>query len=235
MPQVSLRALLVLVGLIAAGFATFALWPGIDLAVSEVFYRPGSGFVIAGYPPTEAMRMTIWNGSYAVLLLGVVGLPVAFWRRSFLRLEPRAWATMVMTGIVGPILMVDLVFKPVWGRARPADVTAFGGALPFTPPSQFSGACQANCSFVSGEMSGTTTTAICLLWLLWAWRGHVPAMAYRAGQTAIVILPLFVAWQRIAAGRHFLSDVVFAALFMLLIAGVFLRLMQPAKPHHNPA
>lgn len=229
MPQVSWLALALLAGLIALAFAVFALWPGLDLAVSHLFFQPERGFLIAGYPPTEAIRMALWRMSHAALALVVVGLPVAVRRGSFLRLPARAWAAMLLIALIGPILLVDDVIKPLWGRARPADILAFGGALPFTPPHVWAQVCPQNCSFISGEMSGTTVTALFLLWLLWAWRGRLPAGAVWATRGVILLLPLTVALQRIAAGRHFLSDVVFAALFMLLVAGLVIKALQPRR------
>lgn len=230
MPQVSARALWGLLGLIGAAFGAFALWPGLDLVVSGAFFRPGRGFLIADYPPTEAIRMAIWNLSYATLALIGVGLTVAARRGAYLRLPVRAWATMALAAVIGPILLVDDVIKPLWGRARPAEILPFGGAFPFTPPHQFAQVCAQNCSFVSGEMSGTTMTALCLLWLLWPWRAGMPQAARSGVQALILMLPLIVALQRIAAGRHFLSDVVFAALFMAFVAGIVIRLMQPRHP-----
>jgi membrane-associated phospholipid phosphatase len=44
---------------------------------------------------------------------------------------------------------------------------------------------------------------------------------------AALCLPLAVALQRIAAGRHFLSDTVFASLFTLLLALVLSALLRP--------
>jgi membrane-associated phospholipid phosphatase len=49
--------------------------------------------------------------------------------------------------------------------------------------------------------------------------------------TAACCLPLAVALQRIAAGRHFLSDTVFAVLFTLLLAlGLSLLLRRMPRP-----
>jgi lipid A 4'-phosphatase len=44
---------------------------------------------------------------------------------------------------------------------------------------------------------------------------------------AALCLPLAVALQRIAAGRHYLSDTVFALLFTLLLALALSALLRP--------
>ncbi len=114
--------------------------------------------------------------------------------------------------------MVDVVLKPLWGRARPADVEAFGGSLPFTPPHVISGACGRNCSFPAGEVAGAVALSVSILLIL----RHVdPAREgrlYRAGVAACLVIPAFTAFQRIAGGRHFLSDSLLSALFVLVIA-----------------
>ena len=53
--------------------------------------------------------------------------------------------------LVSTILLVNGLLKAYSGRPRPVDATLFGGDLGFVPAGDFSGACMANCSFVSGE------------------------------------------------------------------------------------
>ncbi|QLQ19882.1 MAG: phosphatase PAP2 family protein [Exiguobacterium profundum] len=55
---------------------------------------------------------------------------------------------------LGTGVLVHGLLKAYWGRARPAQVTEFGGIAAFTPPWLISQECTRNCSFVSGEVSG---------------------------------------------------------------------------------
>jgi lipid A 4'-phosphatase len=133
-------------------------------------------------------------------------------------LPARVWVYVLGLYAIGPGILVDLVLKPVWGRARPANVLEFGGTLAFTPPTQISDQCARNCSFVSGEVSGAVALAVCVMLILAHFRDRMGQTTYRIVAATVLMVPVFSAWQRIAAGRHFLSDAIFAALFTLLVA-----------------
>lgn len=196
----------------------FVAFPAIDTAVSALFFT-GTGFT--GVPLSETLRFALWRFSGVVLFAAFVLWLVSLRRKSpVLGGSSRFWGLIVLTYALGPGLMADGVLKRFWGRARPADTTDFGGTLAFTPPWWPSDQCLANCSFVSGEVSGATATAIALVLALGLWRDRLPPLAHRLLVAAAVALPLLSALQRMAAGRHFLSDVVFAALFTLLVASL---------------
>jgi lipid A 4'-phosphatase len=123
--------------------------------------------------------------------------------------------------------MVELLTKPLWGRARPSQVAEFGGSLPFSPPNELVDFCTRNCAFVSGEVSGATVTALALLLIRVHLRGRLHKTASILLLAVAVCLPLAVALQRVAAGRHFMSDTVFAVLFTLLLALALSALLRP--------
>ena len=120
--------------------------------------------------------------------------------------------------LLGPGLLVDVLLKPFWGRARPAQVSEFGGTLAFSPPHVLSHQCTSNCSFVAGEMAGAVALAVVLFLVLDRMKGRISLSHRRIVQGLILLVPLFVGVQRIAAGRHFLSDVLLSTIFVLLCA-----------------
>lgn len=143
------------------------------------------------------------------------------------RRATRAWGLILALYILGPGVMVEMLMKPLWGRVRPRQVIEFGGSQPFSPPNELVGSCTQNCSFVSGEVSGATVTALAILLMRGALK-HRPHSRVSTLLLALALcLPLAVAVQRVAAGRHFLSDIVFAVLFTLLLA---LALSVPLRP-----
>jgi lipid A 4'-phosphatase len=220
-----------ILGCILFSFAVFAIWPQLDLRVSEAFHDPTTGFAIEGNPLTEALRLVIWNAAIVLCLAAAFGTALGMAGRAF-ALPTRAWNFILLLYILGPGLMVELVTKPLWGRARPTQVADFGGALHFSPPNELVDACTRNCSFVSGEVSGATVTAVVLMLL----RFHLTHRIHKNTSTLLLIaawcLPPVVALQRVAAGRHFLSDTVFAVLFTLLLAlalSVLLRYLSRQK------
>ena len=115
------------------------------------------------------------------------------------------------------MLLVNGVLKTHSGRARPADVAAFGGEAAFTPPLRMADECARNCAFVSGEGAGAVALAIGVGALA------PPSRGLRAGLAAMAAL---VCALRVATGRHFLSDVVFAALLVGMLGLALHRLMR---------
>jgi lipid A 4'-phosphatase len=67
--------------------------------------------------------------------------------------------------------------------------------------------------------------AVALWLILGAQRSWLPTGLLRLGQALVIALPLVTGLQRIAAGRHFLSDVVLASLFVALIAAILARFL----------
>jgi lipid A 4'-phosphatase len=89
-------------------------------------------------------------------------------------------------------------------------VTEYGGQAHFLPWWDPRGSCRTNCSFVSGEVSAAA-------WTL-APAALVPAGPQRiVAMAAAIVFIGVIALVRIAAGGHFLSDALFAALLSALI------------------
>lgn len=184
-----------------------SLVPTIDLWFSGLYFSPDSGawvprsilmqFARSGLPPL------IIGGLIFVVLLWAAGrvLNIVVWG-----ITGRLTAYLIMTIGLGPGLIVESVLKTQSGRARPRDVTIFGGDAAFTPPLWMADACDRNCSFVSGHAAlAFWTTAFAFL-MPSAYR--VPVIA--AGVTLGAIMGL----ARIAEGAHFLSDVIFSGLIV---------------------
>jgi lipid A 4'-phosphatase len=227
----SLRQVLVILIAIAASFAIFAIWPGLDLWVTGQFHDPRLGFSAADSRWPNLGRLAIWRVSELVLVISIGALVYGLLRRRDVFGVPRrVWGYVLSLYAVGPGLLVDVVLKPLWGRARPANVVEFGGTLDFTQPYQLANECMRNCSFVSGEVSGAVALAVSLILILLHQRERMGAATFQFAVAVVSAVPFFSAWQRIAAGRHFLSDAVFAALFTLLVAVVLSALFGSRRP-----
>lgn len=193
--------------LLLALLLIYVVWPGLDLPVSAWFYRPDSGFWIDDLPWVQAVHHTVpWVGR--LLLVGSLAgwLLGRFGRRPGLRRLSRPAAALFLGLVFGLGLLAHGVLKEHWGRARPVQVSQFGGTAAYTPPWQPAAQCQRNCSFVSGH-AGTGFALIALgtlgtvrsrrRWLVLGWS---------AG--------LLLGALRIAQGGHFLSDVLFGGLLL---------------------
>jgi membrane-associated PAP2 superfamily phosphatase len=219
MPPLDHRKAAIALGLLTlAALAVFVVFPGLDLAVSARFHRPGEGFWLAGNPLVDALRHGIWTLSIAVFAFAIAALVLAAFRRPILGVDVREAGFIVLLYLLGPILLVNGVLKEHWGRARPVEVTEFGGTATFTPPWLPSDQCIDNCSFVSGEGSAAMALGLAFLvlapdaWRLMTRRGF--ALYALAG----TLLPAAGIALRVMTGRHFLSDTVFAVLLVLALA-----------------
>jgi len=195
--------------------------PELDLIVQRWFYvdggGPNSGFILKQYPIASLLRrmvMIAYALWYIVIILGLISV---FTRKPwpmlrYLKFDIRQWWFLVITSLIGPLLISNLILKDHWGRARPRQLVEFGGELQFSPPLYLSDQCQTNCSFVSGEASSMFMIFIAL------------AFVIPTKRRLLVFLTLFLGslsgLMRIGLGGHFLSDVVFAGLFMCICASL---------------
>lgn len=218
MSPVEVRRAWVWLGAVTAlSAAVFTLWPAVDIWFSGLFHDPGSGFWLVGSTVLELWRDAVWNLSILLFLVALAGLALAILRRRLLGIGARVWGFIALLYLIGPILLVNELLKEHWGRARPANSLPFGGPEDFTPALVLSDECASNCSFVSGEGSAAVALGLAMLALRPAVAARWPG-AGRAWTALAFLIPLLTLMQRIATGRHFLSDSVFGALFMIAIA-----------------
>ena len=188
--------------------ALFLLFPGIDLWASGLFYEPGAGFFLAQRWPVRAIYGAVPYLADAV----VAGVP-ALYLVSLLRLRPvwrldgRAAAYLLLALALGPGLLVNTVLKDHWGRARPAQVTEFGGREHFTPAPLPADQCARNCSFPAGH------PAMGFYLVSFAFLARDRKRRH-AAEAASLALGALIGAARMAQGGHFLSDVVFSGLFV---------------------
>lgn len=219
MPLSPRQQALTLTAMAAVVFIVFGIWPGLDLWVSGLFFASKTGFDGFASGIWNELRLAIWRVSEIVLALSILA-----YLAQRIAPFPLLRATRHLSGfaaalyLLGPGLLVDVLLKPLWGRARPAQVTDFGGSLAFTPPHVLSHQCTSNCSFVAGEMAGAVALAVVLFLVVDRMKGRITLSQQRIAQGLILLVPLFVGVQRIAAGRHFLSDVLLSTIFVLLCA-----------------
>ena len=189
--------------------AAVVFWPHIDLIVSGWFYRPGDGFFMRDDFLFVAVHFLSHAGAR---LLGLASLMFAALSASQHRLlfglRARAWLFLFLALLIGPGLVANLVFKDNWGRARPREITEFGGPQHFTPAHVPADQCGRNCSFVNGDGS--------FGFYLSSFGYVVPPAKSRRWFWSGLGVGAFFGFARIVMGAHFLSDTLFAAFFVLL-------------------
>ncbi|MEZ5452015.1 MAG: phosphatase PAP2 family protein [Thiothrix sp.] len=193
----------------------FSNW---DLTVARFFYDPATGeakhWLLDDFP---LWKLLFYDGVQVVATAVLVGTLLIIAGSTLLRrwYRLRLYALYVLlVFVLGPGLLVNSLFKDHWGRPRPVQVEQLGGHEQYAPPGYFVADGNGR-SFPSGHSS--VGFAFIAFWFLW--RKREPQWA----QAALVLTLLFgctVGLTRMAAGGHFLSDVMWSWWVVLFAAWV---------------
>jgi len=202
-------------------FAFFALllavpvvFPQVDLFMSGLFFRQGQ-FFLSNNLFLVSLHWLAYDGARALgaafAFLAVLG---KLRDQALGGIDAKAGLFLLLALIIGPGLVGNVGLKDHWGRARPREVTEFGGTAAFTPALEphFERA-HSNGSFVAGDA---------------AFGFFLPAFAYVAPRRSsrrifwgTMAAGAVFGFVRLAMGAHFFSDVLYAAAIMLAtIAGL---------------
>jgi len=187
--------------------------PEIDLSISNAIWEvcPGArgGRPWCAIEPVMAARQIFMGVFFLVAIATAVAtVRIVLQKRQWLGYEQARCWFMIAVLIVGPGIVANLIFKDNLGRARPRDIVEFGGTKSFTPPLVPSAECARNCSFISGEASSNYAAFFALALLIPRYRMALLAAGIALGTLAGGI--------RIIQGAHFVSDVLFAGIFMAI-------------------
>ena len=197
----------------------FAIYQVLDLMAAALFFDGDtSRFPIS----RDAGWNTVRDLAYFVpYLLIAPSLFVLIRKLIFPRTKMAIASSVVLfligSFIAGPGVLTNLILKDNWGRPRPIQVEEFGGKADFVPWWRPGGACERNCSFVSGEGSlAFWTVAPAML---------APPQFRPLAMGGAVLFGASVGGLRIAFGRHFLSDVLFSGIFTIAVVLLFYYLL----------
>jgi lipid A 4'-phosphatase len=210
-PSGARTVFIILAGLAVLTGIVFAITPGLDLAVASHFHA----IAVRESMPRLYRAIEVARSLEPVVTALAVAPAIAvlvikmFWPKRPTPMPARAALFVVLSLVLGPGLVVNAVLKDHWSRPRPGMVTALGGDMAFKPWWDPRGACQANCSFVSGETSSAVWLAAPALLLPVPWR--------YAALGGVAVYASAVAFMRLLLGGHFLSDVIFSAIFTGLV------------------
>lgn len=185
-----------------------AVSPPLDLDIARAILLPAnSPFRPAALVLREVLRFTPWAVCIGVTIWLLVQAQRGLMNRA---LAFRRAAFVVGLFALGPGLLVNAGLKNHAHRPRPVQTVEIGpGTLPFRPYYRFDGGCSRNCSFSSGEASTAFWTAAPAL------LAPPPLRVVTVG--AALLFGAFVSAMRMNIGAHFLSDVSFSALSILLL------------------
>ncbi len=193
----------------------FPFFPEIDIWFTNLFYN-GSFYLNdelwVQFFYRYAQLFAVVVGVVALVLL----LVAHFGKKEPFKVKKVVWGYLLLALLVGPGLVVNVIFKNNWGRARPHQTVIFGGEKKFTPAFVMTDQCKRNCSFSSGHAAaGFFFIALALL-----------ARNNRKFYLSLAILfGAAIGFGRIVQGAHFLSDVVFSFIFVYIVSNVLYHLM----------
>ena len=188
----------------------FFLFPNLDIHFSKLFFYEEK-FISEKYIFVKNLRsflkdLMVFISVFSLLLI-VAGIllkkKVFFFKRR---------TKLILLGfIVGPVigcgLIANFYFKDNWGRARPINIQEFGGDKIYAKPFTISDQCKKNCSWIGGEASAAFS--------------FITGTIILKNPIYLIINLIFgivVSLCRIAMGGHFLSDNIFAMIFMIYLA-----------------
>ena len=208
-PEIKVLAVL------AALTALFCI-PALDTGASALFYTGGFSWNPRGL--LEFARAAVPTLIVGTLLFCVLVWIMTLFSKDWIwDLSTRRVMYLLATAALGPGLLVETVLKPNWGRARPKDITLFGGDHAYSAPFVMADECTRNCSFVSGHAAIAFWVTAYAFLLPPHWRGRGLWLGAGVG--------LLVGFVRVVQGAHFASDVIAAGLMVVAVNIVCARLI----------
>jgi lipid A 4'-phosphatase len=221
--QASISAATALSAVWIALLLLFYTLPGIDLAVAGFFFHAQEcgtaighavcgGFPISQNIVVKAVRRVLFYLPHVVGVCVLVALIIKIiesrnkqiYAFPILKKHNEEWITKLslslLSALIGPYLVVNVILKEWSGRPRPVETDLFGGNFHFVPAGSFAGACDGNCSFISGEAAGAGIIICIVPFLPPVWRCRIGP--------PLVIASIATALLRVAFGGHYLSDAV---------------------------
>lgn len=196
--------------LVLAVLTSLIFWVSdLDIRVASWFYYPEN----PDQPwPLKQLAFVKVMFDYAFEFLVTLSILALFiFLASFFNPFCKTWRYkalyVVLLVALGPGLVVNLIFKDHWGRPRPVHIQEFGGQYQYIPPGKMGNT--PDKSFVCGHCSV----------------GYAFFAVYFLAQNHKLIyflLTLAFAWSmgftRMAAGGHFISDVLWSGYLVFLVA-----------------
>jgi len=201
--------LVVLTGVIIS--VAVAIDPMLDLKVAAYFLTADmQAFAGSVFYLMHVLRRynLFFTAAFVLISMGVFAIKLV-WPRGPMLVPARAALLVMFTFALGPGLLVNGILKAYDPRSRPLAVMELGGEEPFVQWWDWRGECDGNCSFVSGEAAAG--------YALLAPAVVVPTPWRYVAIGAAVVYGTGIGLVRMAAGDHFLTDIIFAGVFTALI------------------
>lgn len=214
--------------------ATVFIWlTDFDRTLASRFFDPAGHWPAGGVFPWDYTNRYGEAPGFITGMLGLIVLAVG-WRV----LQFQAWrktaAFLFLLLALGPGLLVNGIFKELYGRPRPLSVQEFGGPYPFLHVwepgfgiDDVEGA-PARKSFPSGHAAN----GFYFVAAYFIFKRERPRMAVVALWFGIA-LGFFIGFGRVVAGKHWASDLVWSFAMVYCTAYILARLLRMDYPPGN--
>ncbi len=189
-----------------------------DYGVTCAVYDAGGGSWAVGEMPVWMFFYSV--GVYPALALGLVSLFVFIFSFDVLALRRyRKAAGYILANLaLGPLILINVIFKGMCGRPRPTQVIEFGGTLPFEKLFQLNLETFGKSMGCGHASMGFVFFALVFLVASQRWRWGIGIFAFSFG--------MLIGVARVAQGGHFASDVVLAGMVCWGIAWGMAKVMR---------
>ncbi len=193
----------------------FYAYPEADIYLTSLFYSESKGFLYSENFFVEAIFIIIPKLSF---VYGIYLLVMSILHLRYTKMIDKAllYALLFTATIISSGLIVNYCFKDHFGRARPKQITEFGGNKIFTEVFVMSDQCNTNCSFSSGHAAGAfimTSTAFLV-------PKQYQIFVFFCG----ILFGMMAGTFRVLQGAHFPSDILISGSVVLLTNFLFIIL-----------
>ncbi|MES2214763.1 MAG: phosphatase PAP2 family protein [Pseudomonadota bacterium] len=193
-------------------FAAFGLllffFPKLDILFTNYFYRSDVDFIYQNHPLVVGCFRLVPIITTVFGVFCLVYIVYSFFYKKTQDRSGKIAIYLLIAAILGPGLLVNFALKNHVGRARPKQVLEFGGNKAFIGPLRLSDECELNCSFSSGHAA---------MGYYFSSLSYVTPPQYQAVTFLFgIVLGSVIGFGRVLQGGHFLSDVVFSGIFIML-------------------
>ncbi len=198
----------------------FITHPGYDIAFSQLFYQPQSGWLYSQQIWVQFFYHIVPYLTIALLIIlpSLVALSYLKKAPQWIKRSHKAASYLLLVLILGPGLLVNNILKNHWDRARPHQITEFNGSKQHSAAFVISDQCESNCSFVSGHAS-IGYFFMAFYWLFQPRRKSFFITGFLLGS--------LIGMARIIQGDHFLSDVIFSFFSVYFVAKILAWIIKP--------
>lgn len=206
-------------------FSTALFWlTDLDAQIAAWFYQSDKSGQVWPYQFWWPVKL-LYDYAFALTLaagLAALAVYIAGYFHGFCRRLQRQALYILLVILIGPVLMVNFVFKDHWGRPRPVHIQPFGGEYAYVPPLKL--AHTPDKSFVCGHC------VVAFLFFVFYFLSQNHKVFYFC---LTIIMASLMGFSRMSAGGHFMSDVLWSGYLMFLVGyALYYGWFLSVKPDH---